>query len=426
MNAVGSVDGLALAAIELARPGALAWLVVPLVVAWLASRPRAPLVRPTGTAEIWREVARDPAAAPASRRAIPWRLALLLAALTAAVLALAEPRAAGPSERATWRVVVDRSPSMYLPIDGRGGATRLDRALELARSELERVGADARVEWIAASGEFSVASAGSAPPVEWSSTPRGAWDEPEWSLHDRAGTLWVTDRAVESRSASLVASGGAAAPGLVAGRPDGSWIWDGERVEEQRPRGDPIVVAWIDPELVDSPVGRAFVAWRQARKLAGPSPGPGTRLDVHAAGEGDAFEAEIGRDGWSARATVRAVPPSPTEPSRAWLSATNGDGHSVDVVRWSRGEIVVGLASLEDLRGDPAAFAVSWAELFDRAFAPLGVPAAERAEAGTPAVRPGAEPARAAGPPTVLVAALALAAAAFALGAVVAAPRSGR
>ena len=90
------------------------------------------------------------------------------------------------------------------------------------------------------------------------------------------------------------------------------------------------------------------------------------------------------------------------------------------VVRWRSGAVLVGLTGLDGPQGDPAAFVVSWSELFDAAVrpAPGVVSLAERAAAGPSLVRPpSASPAPVVGAvhPWPLVSVLAASAAALAL-----------
>jgi hypothetical protein len=110
---------------EWARPLGLPALIAVPIVWWLASRSARPPRVSTGTLEVWREVTRSQPNDSEARRATSPALWALLAALVCGALALAGPRdvsAAGPM---TWRVVVDRSPSMYLPVEASERATRI-------------------------------------------------------------------------------------------------------------------------------------------------------------------------------------------------------------------------------------------------------------------------------------------------------------
>jgi hypothetical protein len=106
----------------------------------------------------------------------------------------------------------------------------------------------------------------------------------------------------------------------------------------------------------------------------------------------------VGRDGWRARAAFPAFgAPAPRDglPWEPWLSAPGG----AVLVRAAPGRVEVALDELVLEPGDPALFAVSWAELFDRALLPHpGVVAlADRAAAGPPSQRAPLLPAAPAG-----------------------------
>jgi len=119
------------------------------------------------------------------------------------------------------------------------------------------------------------------------------------------------------------------------------------------------------------------------------------------AGGGAPLAADVGRDGWRARASFApgGVPaPDDGRPYALWLAAPGG----APLVWSAPGRVEVGLSELAPAGGDPALFAVSWAELFDAALLPhpAVVPLMERADAGPPSRRepslPPPEPAAAA------------------------------
>jgi hypothetical protein len=66
------------------------------------------------------------------------------------------------------------------------------------------------------------------------------------------------------------------------------------------------------------------------------------------------------------------------------LSADLASGTPIDVVRYRPGRIEIAIAEMSPPDGDPAAFAVSWAKLFDDAILPPrgAVAVGERQSAG--------------------------------------------
>jgi hypothetical protein len=118
-------------------------------------------------------------------------------------------------------------------------------------------------------------------------------------------------------------------------------------------------------------------------------------LEITSPVEDEIGEVSAARDGWSVRGKARAVQADPEEPSESWLAARQPDGSMIDVVRWRPGRVEIGLAELSAPEGDSAAFAVSWAKLFDAAMLPPpGVVAVdERQAAGQPSSRAPVRPA---------------------------------
>lgn len=344
--------------IELARPPGLLALVLPLIVL-LASRV---LVRPvavaTGTLDLWARVARAlPPTARRSRAPIPLAVWVLVLGLALGAIALAGPRLPEPLGRRSLRVIVDRSPSMELPL---GSGTRRDRATAVAREWIERNEPGARVEWIDRSEPFGAAE--------------DLWD-----------AVWVTDRAPSPapERAGYFASGGPAVPGPIAVDGSTRYDWDGERIIEVKD-GAPARRVEVQGEL-PAPLARVLGAWAAARGV-----------DVGAGAERPALvvsgpvpstpplrEIDVGRDGW----TSRGFAADPFEPAGdAWLADAGGR----PLVTTAPGRVECALAAMDDPRGDPAAFAVSWAELFDRVLLPPDgvVELSERGSAGAEAVRP--------------------------------------
>ena len=176
-------------------------------------------------------------------------------------------------------------------------------------------------------------------------------------------------------------------------------------------------------EPADAPAPGAAVALR----VEGPAPGG----PPHA-------EATAGRDGWSApgrfdprgaRLDLGGEGDRGSAEWRTWLAAAPGPGADpVPLVAWAPGRVRVAWSELEEPVGDPAAFAVSWADLLERACLPVpgAVPLEHRLGAGEARLEPPREPPPARPPegaragPVPLDAWLAALAAAAALAALVA------
>ncbi len=211
--------------------------------------------------------------------------------------------------------------------------------------------------------------------------------------------MWVTDAAPDPppRRAGLALSGGPAAPGPIGGLGQRVRLWDGaEVVEVSRPAAARPLV--LDDDL-PGPVAQVARAWAEARGLAVRSAREAEAAVLHvacAAGDGDPVAVRAGRDGWEARGVASDVGGD----GEVWLSADTAAGRIalVRIVRPAGADsassaagayeppprLVVGWRELSEPRGDPAAFAVSWAELLDRcALPPPGTVAlAERLDAG--------------------------------------------
>jgi hypothetical protein len=104
-----------------------------------------------------------------------------------------------------------------------------------------------------------------------------------------------------------------------------------------------------------------------------------------------------GRDGWEARGSAGDDARSADAHGalETWLTGRiEGSGAHAVLVSAGAGRIESAWSTLDAPRGDPAAFAVSWAELLDRVLLPApGVVAlAERQAAGPARFEPPAEP----------------------------------
>jgi len=398
--------------ISFERPWALALLAVPVLVAWLAARAARARETPTGTLEVWREVEASSSRAAERRRTWSWPLALLVSSLAAAALALAGPRDHREGSAAPWCIVVDRSPSMYLP---REGSTRLDAALRAVRE----ITGGGEATWCVESDEFIGFARAAHLPDEWREPPRGAWREPRWELFDAPGTLWVTDVApgVAPRAASVVASGAEPQPGLVAELEDELVEWNGAALV-RTPRAEPKRrTFFIAPNLRGTPIGRAALAWSRARRFDATDEPADAALAILDGGIGEARPVECSHEAWTLRGTARELWLETPEPASTLLECGG-----VVVARTRAGAIDLALSEIAEPQGDSTAFALFWAEAFDEStLGPRGVSLEERQRSGAPLVQRGLEPSSSlAAPPAHFDAWLALAAAALALAALAA------
>ncbi len=343
-----------LSGIRFLAPGCLWLLVVPLAALWLGARGGAVLALVTGTLESWRAAERSRPAEVQRKRRVPPALVCLAAALSCAALALARPERSSGTAARHYTLVVDRSPSLALV---EGGRTRRERALEPVEAWIarERLGAG-ELEWIEASA-------------------------PDWPRYDRADALWISDHFdLLPRSAGFSASGGAAVPGPIAREGAARLDWDGTRVVRVENAFTAQELGCSIDARLPEPLRELARLWAERRGLA---PG-GSALFVFALEPaGEVREVELARDGWSAHGQVGA-PLAPAAGETSWLVA----GGPCVVV--SPGRVRTSIVALEEPAGDPAAFAVSWAELFDSVLLdpPGVVPLGERTARGAPGWRP--------------------------------------
>jgi len=371
------------------RPWLALLLAVPVLI-WLlaARRDRSTLVW-TGTLALWSEAQPATERARASRRP-PLAVRFLVAALAAAVLALAGPGRATAAGASVWTVVVDRSPSMYLPWNGPAGATRIEHALARARELLDaQRSASDSVLWISYANGIEERASGVAVPQAWLTAPRAPQLEPPWSRLDEPGALWVTDGLPqpEPHSAGWIASGGSAVPGSVAAHGTARVEWDGERLFERAkagPRPAVFLEGW------HGPLERVVRAWADARECTVvEQQGPGVVLELVRApmvgGDGHTgIVLPCGRDGWTwdVGFTGGRAPAG-----NVWLATADGK----PAIVWEPGRITLVAASLNsEPAGDPADFALSWSDLLDTAaLPPQGVvELRERIAAGAGSQRP--------------------------------------
>ncbi len=149
---------------EWTRVWALAGLALPVALLLFAAFAREePLRQPTGLLDLWRELelTRPERSGRASRRRPSVALLLACLALAAASLAIAEPRRVNSATSSRQLVlVVDASPSMFLPLEPGSPTTRVESALSRARTWLAEVDPDPRaVEWRRVAGAGVLKSA---------------------------------------------------------------------------------------------------------------------------------------------------------------------------------------------------------------------------------------------------------------------------
>ncbi len=383
-----------MALVEWTRPAGFLALLLPLAVWLLALRRERPAPEPTGAIALWRPLASKGSGGSRWRR-LPPATRALLGALILGTLGLAGPRRAAAAEARSWQVIVDRSPSMYLAhtdAEGRpsGRGTRLDASLASLEEWRAQAARGDTLHWIAPGEADGVTHPGDSAPTAWRSAPAQARERPRFLRWRGSRCLWVSDR-IEGAELSLAsgvggvfAAGGGPVPGAVSGWGAERLVWDGDGVRTSVLPGaaQPRVlrVGSLAPLLEE-----LLVLWAEERRVrVVDSDGAGTILRIVGAEAADvALEtgAACGRDGWSTRATLASAPlASAAGALDVWLTARGADGNERPVVTWRPGEVHVGLVSLAPPAGEAAAFAVSWAELFDAACLPPGdvVPLAQR------------------------------------------------
>jgi hypothetical protein len=299
---------------------------------------------------------------------------LAAAALALGALALAGPRLVASDAPRRWTVLVDASPSMALA-QGDGGSRARVAATAAGAWLAEHAGARDRVRWSRAGRAPLDLAPGELPPSTWLAAERSERAGPRFELEDRAGTLWVTDRAPEPPPirAGCFASGGEAVPGPVAELPGARLVWDGtELAEVPAPEGD--AVRLVSEREPPAPLLRVFNAWASARGFTptrGAAVADEARLTLELLDLSPGRTVTVGRDGWLAGATACPLPsPTVERATVRWLTARDATGEELTVVDHAPGLVRAGLPALAEPTGDPAAFVVSWSELFDRALLP--------------------------------------------------------
>jgi len=382
--------------VALARPFGLLALVLPLALFLLARRKRRPPVLATGTFALWRQVTSAARPSAARRAGAPPAVWLAILALSLGAVALAGPRPVFEEPPRRWTVVVDRSPSMALPLaPGRPG-TRRDTALALLADELGRVaGPRDRVRWTARGRESLDLPPDALPPRAWLEAPAWFQAEPDWRLSDEPGTFWLTDAPPEEEAlfAGCVASGGELVPGPIGS--DGTTLLEWDGVQLRRRPGPARRVAVVSAEGVrDAFLADLLAAWAAergfgfGRSAEGGASVPALVLEL-GAGDGDVVPFRAGgRWRITGRAGSAGVLPA-LESGAVWLIGTDPAGAEIPLVVGEPGRVRVAWVESEPPGGDAAALAVAWSRLFEAWVlpAPEVVPLDERRAVGPRTVR---------------------------------------
>jgi len=386
------------------QPRALYGLVLPVLLLLTAFLRQGARRLAPGTESFWRGIASTTGARPARASFRP-PISLLLgcAGLTLAALALAGPERGVASPQRTWEVLVDRGPGMVLPTQGPGSPTRLEAALGRGLSVLDECAAPGdRFLWSAWGRDTWQGDLGERPPADWLLPARSGGALLPSEASDRAGVLWVTDTVPDPLPvrAGFAASGGEAVPGPVSFSGSERIDWDGESLavatEPAAPRRVRLIRAAGSAEVpeVFERILEVWAAERAVAVVAGPVPTDGVRgaveLELLWEGTSPGDDVLLARDAWQAKGRVsRSGLSGVLDAGAVWLSA--GERAVIEAVP---GRIRCAVLDLQEPGGDPAAFAVSWARLFDQAcLPPAGViPLEDRRGKGSGAGRPPESP----------------------------------
>lgn len=364
-------------ALVLERPAGLALLALPILL-WLFLRRREePRVEATGLFTIWRELAAgDARSSEGGARRLTLRAWWLVAALSFGALSVSGPGAEQPPQLETYELIVDRSPSMYLPLSSAGGRRRYDAAVEAAVAWLDGAGVPgASRRWTTAGAE---GARGQGPPESWSEPP--AFAAPELRAAVPSSSTCVTDRRGEHPGGQFV-SGGMAIPGWVGEASGRAIRWDGASLVE----GQTLAPRRVAVDGALAPRLERLVEFWCAERGHARVDSSDSRVELRLRVPiGTARAVEASGIDWSLAGSAVALAEVPERTgSEPWLTDSGGEAlvHS-----GPSGTIHVGLVELGTLGGDPAAFAVAWGELLDRSLPPRRgiVPLAERVDAGGP------------------------------------------
>lgn len=311
------------------------------------------------------------------RRSIPAWLFAAAAALTLAALALAHPGIRpSPPAGSVLDLVIDRSPSMFHPVSASapGGPRRIDVALEAFRRWAERLESEDNLPVFVRQPGAELRSWRE---VVAPSPPDPAVEEPLWPALDSPGTVWITDLAIpqnERKHAGLFASGGDPIPGPIAVGSEGAVLWNADGTvtfQEGQGSAGTIHVGSGIPGLVRD-LARLWAEERGVRFTDDPG-GAELRL-VSRSGDPGGTPVDqrpgplrVGRDGWEASVAPATAPDDSSSSIADTLIPWLLDGDGRVLVGHGPGEVQIRFAEFVDPPDDPAAFAVSWIELMDRA-----------------------------------------------------------
>ncbi len=410
-----------MSALAFAQPHFL-WLLSLLPLLWWhARRSRRGATQWTGALSLWRRAVLPSDSSDARRRdSLPRYMQAALGALALGILALAGPERVGAKAQGPqWVFVLDRSPSMFLEVEGPAPrVTRIARAMQLALElcQRENVGPERR-EWLtfAADGEHRMRA--ERPPDEWLATEWGIGASTPWGQVDTPRHVWVSDcsPAIAPVWAGRVHSGAVPAPGAIADLGEMELFWDGAQVLE-RPRVGARAGLFLGAELPEA-IATLARLWADGRGISIASESDRRCLSIESVATNlPIVEGRAQGVGWSAPARAACLPRG--DDGIPWSEFVAADGPRGPAAIWRSGKIKLALTSLAAEEADPAAFALCWSELFDRARAPDGavVSYGERALQGAPRVEPPRAPPSAdsreatelAALPALLAAALAL------------------
>ncbi|MFT4710246.1 MAG: hypothetical protein ACJAZ8_002622 [Planctomycetota bacterium] len=371
-----------IALLAFAQPLGFAALLVP-VLFLIAARERGKAEpRLVGSLEIWRRVAGDRQEATRARKApLTPRIYLMAAAMTLIAMALAGPSWTTEAQPRSWRIVLDTASSNGLPsgeVDG-DGRSRFDLAVARGVDWSGENFAGEEVFWLGAiSPDGAIAmeqcEPGSRPSKAFLDGARGASAPRSWESFDAVDCLWLPTSGVQDapRYAARPALDYAAGPGPVQDLGGGQGLWldaAGQLVRGPLPEDLPTASLRLSGAATSEGTALGDLArmWAASRGLVitgGEDLQPGEVLFLRS-GEADTValgaSASLGRDGWRARGTW---PKSGAlaMAGQIWL------GHrDRALVSWRAGTIELALSTLDQPSGDPAAFAVSWATLFEQA-----------------------------------------------------------
>ena len=387
---------------EWAHPTGLWALALPIVLALLSLRRGKPSSLHLGTLRLWRNLTGESEGARV-RRHLPLARVLLIGALVAGGIALGGPRRKDPSFQTTWHVVLDTRPTMFLEHTTEEGVpsgqgTRLVVGLSALEQLLQQQDMRPALRWSRRVSGLTLLDrvASERVPAAFLVPGPSGHARSSWSALDEPHTLWVSDSMPPGSlpaHAGYVLSGGGAVPGPVASVGDRLLsIRGGEWVEET---GMPTRFVFLDKGLPTRLASFARVwAGERGFGISDSDPGDDTlalRLVAARVGAGSLLVEQFGRDGWQASAPLVDVGEESDSAPRPkhWLSA-KVLGEVWPLVSWRPGWVRVAFGDpFEDRSGDPGAFAVSWADLLDRALlsAPGVIPQGDRESAGPATTR---------------------------------------